>query len=105
MKIWLYEKLERIQKDLDDIKKALVIVVEKENHMSAELDALTLEVAETKGMVDSAVLLLQGLSEYIRVHANDPLAMFALAADLDAQQATLTAAIAANPVPVTPPTP
>lgn len=103
MKIWLYEKLERIQKDLDDIKKALVIVVEKENHMSAELDALTLEVAETRGMVDSAVLLLQGLSEYIRSHANDPLAMYALAADLDAQQAILTAAIAANPVPVTPP--
>lgn len=101
MKIWLYEKLEKIQKDLDNIKKTLVIIVNKENHMSAELDALTLEVAETKGVIDSAVLLLQGLSDYIKAHANEPLAMYALAADLDAQQGTLTAAIAANPVPVT----
>ena len=64
--------------------------------MSAELDRLTTEVAETGQVVDSAITLLSQLSDLIRQNATDPAALNQLANDLDAKQNELAAAVAAN---------
>jgi small-conductance mechanosensitive channel len=66
--------------------------------MSEQLDTLTREVEETGTVVDSAVVLITGLAEEIRTLKNDPAALEELAAKLDAQQAALSAAVAANTV-------
>lgn len=67
--------------------------------MSAELDRLTTEVTETSGAVDSALALIAGLADQIRALSTDPAALTALADSLDAQQAKIAAAVAANPTP------
>lgn len=64
--------------------------------MSAALDRLTAEVAETKTAVNSVLALVEGLAQQIRDNATDPVALNALADELDAQQAALAAAVAAN---------
>jgi hypothetical protein len=101
MDIWLYKRIIKIQKSLNRIENLITIMNDREVIMAGELEKLVVEVAETEGMVDSAITLIVGLSDYIKLHANDPVAMLALANSLDAKQATLAAAIAANPVPPT----
>lgn len=76
-------------------------VLEELKRMSAALDRLTTEVSETRGAVNSAVTLIQGLAQQIRDLKEDPVALEALANDLDQQQTEIAAAVAAN----TPPTP
>jgi hypothetical protein len=82
--------------------KLLKKILKKEKQMAGELERLTTEVTETQGAVQSAIILIQGLADYIRLHATDPAALTALADNLDAQQAEIAAAVAANPVPPTP---
>lgn len=67
--------------------------------MSAQLDALKAEVEETKTVAASAVTLLNGLSQQILDLKNDPAALEQLAADLDASNAALAAAVEANTAP------
>ncbi len=67
----------------------------------ANLDALTAEVAETKGTVDSAVTLIEGLRQQIIDAGTDPAKLAQLVADLDAAQQKLANAISANPGPST----
>jgi len=102
VKIWLYESIKSIRESLDRIEKVLYGIVQKEKHMSAELDLLKAEVQETQGAVDSAIALIVGLSDFIKLHSEDPAALLAMAAELDAKQAAIAAAVAANPVPVPP---
>ncbi len=64
--------------------------------MSAALDRLTTEVAETKTAIDSALALITGLAQQIRDIATDPVALNALADELDAKQAEIAAAVEAN---------
>lgn len=73
--------------------------------MSAQLDRLTAEVAETSTVVNSAITLIRGLSTQIRELKDDPAALERLASDLDAQQTALAAAVAENtPAEIPPPT-
>lgn len=65
------------------------------------LDRLTTEVAETVTVIDSAVVMIEGLAQQIRDTAGDATAANALADTLDAKANALAAAITAN----TPPTP
>jgi hypothetical protein len=92
----------RIYKELIRIRKQLTIIENKENEMSAELDALTLEVADTNTIMQSAIVLIQGLAAQLQAIANDPAAILQLAADLDAQSDALAAAVAANTPPPVP---
>jgi hypothetical protein len=88
-----------------DITAALSTLLEQGVTMSAELDRLTTEVAETKAGVASAIRLIQGLAQQIRDNATDPVALNALADDLDAQQKDLADAVVAagtNPAPPAP---
>ena len=70
--------------------------IERINVMSAALDRLTQEVAETKTAVESAITLIDGLADQIRDLKDDPAALEALADELDAQQAAIAAAVTAN---------
>jgi len=68
--------------------------------MSAELDALTLQVSETNTVIQSAIVLIQGLAARLAAIANDPAAIMALVTELDTQEQALAAAVVANtPVP------
>jgi hypothetical protein len=67
--------------------------------MSAELDRLRTEVAENRGVVTSASLLLAGLAARIRSLLGDQAALAELANELDLNTAGLAAAVAENTVP------
>ena len=71
--------------------------------MSAQLDKLTTEVAETKTVAASAVTLIEGLAQQIRDLKDDPIALEALAAELDSTTNALAAAVSANTPPIDPP--
>jgi len=64
--------------------------------MAGELSRLQTEVAEMAGVVDSAIVLINGLAQQIRDLAQDPVALAAMADDLDAKAGALAAAVAAN---------
>jgi len=65
-------KLERILRDLQEMRTA----------MSVELDTLKANVAELRTVADSAVTLLNGLSAQIASLKNDPVALQQLADDI-----------------------
>ena len=94
--------MEHVIRSLDRIVELQAKILKRMEMMADELANLTQEVTETEGVVASAVALLTGLSEYIKVHASDPAALTALAARLDTQKAQLAAAVAANPLPEEP---
>lgn len=85
-----------------DLKLDLALSLLKEiktqgEHMAGEIARLTTEVAETRTVIDSAVVTLENLSAFIREHADDPAALNKFADDLDAGQSALAAAIANVP--------
>lgn len=71
-------------------------ILERIATMSAALDRITQEVAETKTAIDSALTLIAGLAQQIRDLSTDPAALNALADELDAKQAEIAAAVTAN---------
>lgn len=70
--------------------------------MGQELDDLTAEVTETKGIMASAKVLIEGFSVKLgeAIAAGNPEALVALKGELDSSSSELAAAIAANPLPV-----
>lgn len=70
--------------------------------MSAALDRLTQEVAQTKDAVASVLTLVDGLAQQIRDNIDDSDALNALADDLDAQQKDIADAVTANTPPANP---
>lgn len=64
--------------------------------MAGELARLQTEVAEMAGVVDSAIVLIQGLAQQIRDLAGQPAELTKLADDLDAKAGALAAAVEAN---------
>jgi septal ring factor EnvC (AmiA/AmiB activator) len=85
-----------IQQGLRTITGLLHALQSQGVSMSAALDRLTTEVSETATVVDSAIALISGLADQIRALQTDPAALAALADALDAKQAELAAAVAAN---------
>jgi hypothetical protein len=94
-----------VLKKLDKLERILNHILEKEIAMSVQLDNLTREVAETKAIEQSAIVLIQGLAARLQEIADDPVAIQALANELDVKAAELAAAIAAVPPLPVPPTP
>lgn len=70
-----------------------------EQTMNPELQRLTDSVAAIKTVDDSIVALVTGLGQQIRDHANDPVALNALADSLDAEAKKVSDAVAANTPP------
>jgi hypothetical protein len=91
------EQLDKILHRLEEIKK-------QEEHMTVELDNLTVQVKANEDLENSAITLLNGLSAQIAAIKNDPVAIQALADSLKANAANLSAAIIAN-TPAAPPAP
>lgn len=71
------------------------------HQMTAQLAALKTEVERNTAVTNSAVALISGLAQQIRDLKDDPAALEALAASLDANSDSLAAAVEANTV--TPP--
>jgi hypothetical protein len=86
------------QSSLTELKALLHTVIAKEDLMAGELTLLQQEVAETKTVIDSAIVLIQGLKAALdaAIASGDPAALTALSAELDAKQAELAAAITAG---------
>ena len=76
----------------------LKTLLAKVNAMTAELDRLTTEVSETRTVIDSAIVLIQGLKTRLdeAIASGDPAALTALSDALDADQQALADAVAAN---------
>jgi len=70
----------------------------------ADLTALTAQVAQNTTVEQSAITLIQGLAAQLQAVATDPVAIAALASQLNASATALAAAITAN-TPSAPPSP
>lgn len=77
-------------------------LIQLEEQEMSDLTQITDEVAENTSAVESAVTLLSTLAEEIRSNASDPMALAALADQLDANNRTLADAVLAN-TPSAPP--
>jgi hypothetical protein len=93
-----------INEKLDKILGVLGVIRQEEKKMSVELEELTAEVTETKGIEESAVVLIQGIAAALAAAGSDPVKLKALRDDLKVSTDALAAAIAANPLPATPTT-
>lgn len=92
----------RVERRLDEIlanqvqiKGALFHLLVRSYTMSQAVDDLTAEVASIKGVVASAVALIQGLRQQIIDAGTDPAKLADLTAALKASEADLAAAVAA----------
>ena len=83
----------------DRVNQALEQLLTQGDAMSAALDKITAEVTETKGIIQSAVALIEGLAQQIRDMKDDPAALDALADSLDTDSKALADAVAANATP------
>jgi len=91
---------------LDDLADRMDRLAQQEAkgdvRMSAALDELTTQVTGTSGVIDSAVVLINGLADkvdaLIAAGNSDP-ALAALSADLRAHTDALALAVTENPVP------
>lgn len=90
----------KVNKKLDEILKLLDVIRRKEDVMSAELDALTVQVTANTDVEASAILLLQGLAAQIAALKTDPVALQALSNSLKMSADNLAAAITANTPPI-----
>jgi len=64
--------------------------------MAVDLSSLAAEVTEIGGTVDSAIALIEALAAKIEENIDNPAALAALVAELNAKQEALAAAVAAN---------
>jgi hypothetical protein len=99
-------KVKKILKNQALIFEQLDEIFEKENEMSEQLDLLEVQVAETIGAEESAIILLEGISERLTelaeelaVSGVDNAKVLALRDELDASEARLAEAVAANQLP------
>lgn len=100
---------------LDELKQLAVMltanapeliqqILTKLTETQMTLDELKTKVEAENTVIDSAMTLLNGLSAQIRDLSTDPAKLQALADEIDAKTAALSASVAAN-TPATPPAP
>lgn len=75
------------------LSAVLSIIVTMEDRMSAELEDLKREVAESQGVTERAITMIVGLAEQIRDLKDSPAELEALADELDQQQNALAEAL------------
>lgn len=91
----------RIDSRLKTIINLLIQIKREEAFMTAELDALRVEVSHVHDVELSAVTLIQGLAAQIAAAHDDPAALLDLTAKLHDSAEALAAAVVAN-TPVVP---
>lgn len=77
-------------------KGLLFIIIKNQIQMSKELDDLTQEVSETKTVMESAKVLIDGFAARLEAAGTDKTKLAALKSDLDAGSQSLAASVAAN---------
>jgi hypothetical protein len=88
--------MQRVENQLKRIESNLTKLERMEKRMSLELDNLTTEVTEIGVVVDSAIVLLQGLAAQLLAIKDDPAKIQALATELDTKANELALAVVAN---------
>ncbi len=100
-----FERIDDLLVRQDTMLRRLLVLMRTsltlEIAMSQELDALTAEVAKTKTIIDSAIVLINGIAARIAAAGADPAKLAALTADLDGGAEALAAAVTANTPPTT----
>lgn len=81
---------------LDAIEATLAIINRKLDKIMATVDTIQADVTAENTVIDSAVTLLQGLSDQLRAAGTDPAKLDALATSIEGKTAQLAAAIVAN---------
>lgn len=79
-------------------------IAEMEQNIMAAIDDLTTQVASNRTVIESAVVLINGIAARITAAGVDPAKLAALTADLKAKDDELAAAVVAN-TPAAPPAP
>lgn len=79
------------------LQQVRLLFSQTEARLMASLQALEAQVAATKGVMESAVTLIQGLRQQIIDAGTDQAKLDAIVADLDAADDALANAVAANP--------
>jgi len=82
-----------------ETKDTLNQILQNTINMAKELDDLTAEVAETKGIMQSAKALIEGFATKLEEAGTDKAKLAALKDELNSGSENLAAAIAANPLP------
>jgi len=96
--LFIASELDKFETRLKNMNDILYSIKKGEIYMSVQLDKLTAEVEEIGTVVDSAVELITNLATQILNLKDDPAALEALAAELDAKAAVLAEAISVNTV-------
>lgn len=89
------------ESNFDDEFKQVVLdklnlLINKTTQMANEITILEGEVAETKTVMESAVVLLTGLNDRLKEAGTDKVKLAAITSDLDTHTNTLATAVAAN---------
>lgn len=71
-------------------------IEQMETHIMDAIDTLTEQVAANKTVVDSALVLINGIADRIKSAGVDPAKLAALTSDLKSEDDALAAAVAAN---------
>ena len=88
----------------DQLNRILDAINQLGIKMANELADLTTKVSDTKTVIDSAIVLIQGIKAALDAAGSNPVALKALSDSLAASDAALAAAIVAN-TPAAPPAP
>lgn len=72
------------------------LIREGQTHMSAQMDALIVQVQHNNDVVQSALVFIKGLADQIKEAGNDTAKLQGVLTDLDTQDRQLADAIAAN---------
>ena len=102
----MLKNMKRVLRNQEVMYDIISEILKKEYEMSEELEMLELQVAETLGAEQSAITLLEGISERLTVLAEelaeagiDNAKVLALRDELEASEIALAEAVAANQLP------
>lgn len=99
---WLLQLYALIDVRLDAMETKIDRILANQKEELMNLDALTTQVAQTTTVEQSAITLITGLAAQLSAIADNPAAINALAAQLNASANALAAAVTTNtPVPPT----
>lgn len=100
--VYLHIESDRVPPWAVELKQLIGQVLQKQVAEMALLDDLEAKVEQVRTVEDSAVVLLQQLSQALKDAGTDPARLQAIIAKLDSDQTTLAAAVAANTPAATP---
>ena len=80
----------------NQLNRILDAIVKLETKLADEMEYLTTQVTQTNTVIDSAIVLIQGIKAALDAAGSNPAALKALRDSLDTSEQALAAAIVAN---------